>query len=416
MIPDLKALRVLEVGTAVSVPEMGAVLCNLGADVIKVESKHKLDGNRVRIRKSGSGDAANGPSGDDSFPLWHEFNGGKRSVQLNLKSEVAKDIFVNLIKQSDVFIQNFAPGWLERLGLGGKKLLEINPRLIMLFASGYGQDGPKSQQRVYAPVMTALGGQEALVGDESGEVMGAMPIAFGDFNSAFHGVLLLFSALYQREQTGQGCIIDVSQIEAVAATLGEAFVEMQITGKAPQAVGNRSDYRAPHGVYPCRGNNDQWVTLSIGDDTEWNTLKNLIRKTDAHLADELDKSHWDRAASRIADRLRIDELVSKWTGNFSRDELPEMLQRAGIRSAPVYESDEMEKDPHFMTRSFTRNVVHPHLGSIAVTSTPWMFDGATPIPRAAGPSLGEHTEAVLVSLCGLTPEKVETFKKEGHLA
>lgn len=415
MIPNFKSIRVLEIGTAVSVPAMGAVLANLGADVIKVESRHKLDGNRVRIRKGGAGNASGGLNSDESFPLWHEFNGGKRSVLLNLKSEVSRKLFIDLIKQCDLFIQNFAPGWLERLGLSAQTLLEINPRLVMVFASGYGQAGPKAQQRVYAPVMTALGGQEALIGEESGEVMGAMPIAFGDFNAGFHGVFLLFSALYQRETTDKGCVIDLSQIEAVTATLGEAIVEMQVTGKVPSPTGNRSDYRCPHGVYPC-GGADEWVTLSIGSDEEWAAFIAFVRTTDPVLASQLDAAKWRHAGGRVTDRLLVDELVAGWTRRFERAELPGRLQAAGLRSAPVYESDEMEKDDHFRARRFTHEVEHPRVGRMAVTSTPWLFEGTTPTARAAGPGLGESTEEVLTALCGLTAADVELYTKEGHLA
>lgn len=411
MVPNFQSLRVLEIGTAVSVPCMGAVLTNLGADVIKIESRQKLDGNRVRIRKGGDGNS----SDDDSFPLWHEFNAGKQSVLVNMKSEVGRDVFVKLIRQSDLFIQNFAPGWLERVGLGGQTLLEINPRLIMVFASGYGQDGPKAQQRVYAPVMTALGGQEALIGDESGEVQGGMPIAFGDFNAAFNGLLCLFSALYQRETTGKGCIIDLAQIQAVTTTLGEGFVEMQATGRVPKPTGNLSMRRVPHGIYPCRGD-DQWATLSIGSDQEWEAFVAVVAVSDSALADSLRREAWRNTAGRLGDRQEIDTLVAGWTARFDRAELPARLQAAGLRSAPVYESDEMEKDEHFQARRFTQDLDHPRIGTMAVTSTPWMFDGVTPLPRCPGPHLGEATEAVLGRLCGLAAEQVELYKKEGHLA
>ncbi len=413
MIPNFKSLRVLEIGTAVSVPCMGAVLSNLGADVIKIESRKKLDGNRVRIRKGGAGSASGGLNEDDSFPLWHEFNGGKRSVMLNLKSEVSRELFVKLIKQSDLFIQNFAPGWLERLGLGPQTLLELNPRLVMVFASGYGQDGPKAQQRVYAPVMTALGGQEALTGEESGEVQGAMPIAFGDFNAAFNGLLSLFSALYQRETTGRGCMIDLSQIEAVVSTLGEAIVEMQATGKVPVPVGNRSLYRAPHGIYPA-GGDDQWITLSIGSDPEWESLVALVRETDPALGEKWAVAAWQHTDGRLKDRTLIDALVAEWTGKFSRDELPAKLQAAGLRSAPVYESDEMEKDDHFLARRFTHDVPHPRLGVMAVTSTPWLFEGFTPAAGTPGPHLGQSSVDVLTTLGGLNEEQIGLYQKEGH--
>lgn len=412
MIPDFSSLRVLEIGTAVSVPLMAVTLRNLGADVIKIESRQKPDGNRVRVKKGASGGAP--AVADESFPLWHEFNGGKKSVLLNLKSPIGRELFLKLIAQSDVLVENFAPGWMERIELSAAKLHVVNPRLIIVSASGYGQEGPKSQQRVYAPVMTALGGQEALVGEESGEVTGAMPIAFGDFNAGYNGAFCLFAALYRREQTGRGCVIDLSQIEAVTATLGEAFVEMALTGQRPVPVGNHSPWRVPHGIFPCAGD-DRWVSLSIGSDAEWQALARLIRADDADLGARAAEAGLATLAGRLARRHEVEGLVATWTARSERTALAALLQEAGLRAAVVYESDEMENDAHYRARRFTRDVTHPRLGVIPVTSTPWLFDGVTAVSQGAGPGLGEHTHAVLGALCGLERDLIDRYLEEGHL-
>lgn len=413
MIPDFSSIRVLEIGTAVSVPLMAMTLRNLGADVIKIESRQKPDGNRVRVRKGAASNDAPAVA-DESFPLWHEFNGGKKSVLLNLKSPIGRGLFLKLIARSDLLLENFAPGWMQRIGLSADQLLDANPRLIILSASGYGQQGPKSQQRVYAPVMTALGGQEALVGEESGEVTGAMPIAFGDFNAAFNGAFCIFAALHRREETGRGCIIDLSQIEAVTASLGEAFVEMALTGRPPSPVGNHVPWRVPHGIFPCAGE-DRWISLSIGTDEEWRTLAAVAAADDAALGARLATPEWATLAGRQAQRHAIEALVASWTARHERDALPARLQAAGLRSTEVYESDEMERDAHYRARRFVQDVVHPRLGLIPVTGTPWLFDGVTPVPRGAGPGLGEHTHEVMTTLGGLDAAQVDHYLKEGHL-
>ena len=411
MIPDFSSLRVLEIGTAVSVPLMAVTLRNLGAEVIKIESRQKPDGNRVRVRK---GAAGAGAVADESFPLWHEFNGGKKSVLLNLKSATGRELFLKLVAQSDLLLENFAPGWMARIDLSIGRLHAVNPRLIVVSASGYGQEGPKAQQRVYAPVMTALGGQEALVGEESGEVTGAMPIAFGDFNAAFNGVFCLFAALCQRERTGLGCVVDLAQIEAVTATLGEAIVDMQLTGARPVPTGNHSPWRVPHGIFPCAGD-DQWVALSIGADEEWARFAALVAGDDAALGRRCADPGLTTLAGRLARRAEVEALVADWTARQERALVPARLQTAGLRAAEVYESDEMERDPHYRARQFTVDVAHPRLGAIPVTSTPWRFDGATATPRGAGPALGEHTHAVLGALCGLDAAVVDRYLEEGHL-
>lgn len=414
MKPDLSSLRVMEVATAISVPLIGEVLANLGADVLKIESLQRLDGNRVRASRKGE-TGASGMNLDESAPLWHEFNSGKRSVTLNLKTDVGRELFLQLIGKADVFIQNFAPGWLERIDLGGEKLLEVNPRLIMLLASGYGQDGPLAQQRVYAPVMTALGGQEALIGPSSGDVVGAMALAFGDFNAAHFGLPLLFGALYERETTGRGCIIDLAQVAAVTSTLGEPLIEYQLTGQLPTPVGANSPYRAPHGVFPCKGD-DAWATLSIAIDSEWSALARLVASTAPDLQEAVLDKRWQTTGARLAGSEALASLLSRWTSRFEPKELADLVQNAGLRCAPVQFPDRMERDPHFEARRFTTVVQHPRVGPLEVTSTPWLFDGDTPTPRVAGPALGEATEAVLTGLLGLTHEQVEAYAREGYLA
>lgn len=410
MFPNFPSLRVIEVGTTVSVPAVGAVLSNLGAEVIKLESRHKLDNNRVRPRKGAGGEITD----DDSFPLWHEFNPGKKSVLANLKSEIGKEVFLSLLDQSDVFLQNFAPGWLERLGLSIEQIQERNPQLIILSASGYGQTGPKASQRVYAPVMTALGGQEALVGYDNDTVQGAVVIAFGDLNAAFNGVLMLMSALYHRERSGMGCHIDLAQIQAVTTNLGEGFVEMQLTGKPPEPIGNASFSRAPHGIYPCDGD-DHWATISVRSEHEWAALQEAVRRTSPEVADELARPEWNTLQARVAGREALDAVLSEWTKTLSRQALPELLQSVGVRSAPVYESNESEHDPHLIARDFTREIPVRD-GVVKVTSTPWRIDGRTPVAREPGPKLGNCTVEVLTRLCGMSEADVERYIEEGHLA
>jgi crotonobetainyl-CoA:carnitine CoA-transferase CaiB-like acyl-CoA transferase len=414
MKPDLASLRVIEVATGISVPLMGVFLANLGAEVIKIESRRRLDGNRVRLPAKGAA-SKDGLNEDESAPLWHDFNAGKESVTLNIRTDAGREVFLKLIRHADIFTQNFAPGWLERAGMSGALLQELNPRLIMLFGSSYGQDGPLAQQRVYAPVMTALGGQEALIGLSDGEVVGAMPLAYGDFNATHHGLPLIFSALYARELTGRGCIIDLSQVEAVTATLGEAIVEYQVTGTVPTPQGATSPFRAPHGVFPCSGE-DRWATISVATDGEWARLADLIAGTADDMKSVVLDPRWETAAARLANADELAHLLSDWTRRFDRMELATLVQGAGLRSAPLYEPDEMEHDPQYRARDFTTTVTHPRVGPLELTSTAWLYDGEVATPHAPGPGLGESTEAVLKDMANLTSDEIASLEKEGHLA
>jgi crotonobetainyl-CoA:carnitine CoA-transferase CaiB-like acyl-CoA transferase len=407
---NLDHLRVLEIGTAISVPLMGAVLRNLGAQVIKVESRYKLDGNRVRVPKRTGGEAG---KMDESFPLIHEFNAGKHSVTLNLKTEPGRELFLQMIAQSDVFIQNFAPGWLDRLGLNPQRLLGVNPRLIMLYASGYGQQGPKNQTRVYAPVMTALGGLESLVGEENGEILGLLSTAAGDFNSSSYGVLALLSALFQRETTGAGCLIDLSQVEAVVSMLGEPLAEFQLAGMRPGPSGNTSRVYSPYGNYPCRGP-DEWACIAVRTDAEWARLVSFIAQDDAATAERLAIPGWETAAGRVAEHARLDRIVGTWTRERDRSGLARHLQDAGVSCVPVMEPEEVDKSDFFWARSVGQQVDDPVAGSMTLTSTPaWHVDGEVPRIRRAAERLGSSNQRVFRDLLGLSAAQFTTYESEG---
>ena len=406
---DLSKYRVLEIGTAVSMPLCAAVLGNLGAQVIKLESKQKLDGNRVRIPNK----EASGPLGTmETFPLLHDLNPGKKSVTVNLKTPEGKKIFLDLIRTSDIFIQNFAPGWLERLDLTPETLAAINPRLIMMYASGYGQHGPLSPTRVYATIMSAVGGLEGLVGHVDGDVAGLVATAFGDPNSGYFGVLEVLSALYARERTGKGCMIDLSQIESISTILGEGFVEWQATGKVPAPVGNTSRWLAPHGIYPCAGK-DRWAALSVATEEEWKSLCSEIA------ADGLNwqcDSRYGTAEGRIADAGELERLIAEWTRGQDNRALAARLQACKVRCTPVLSVEELETDEHTVARQFLQQAEHPGLGMMSITSTPWMFDGERPKVRGAGPLLGSANEEILCGLLGISREMVARYEAEGILA
>jgi len=406
---NLSKYRVIEIGTAVSMPLCSAVLGNLGAEVIKIESKQKLDGNRIRIPKKD----ASGPLGTmETFPLLHDLNPGKKSVTINLKSPDGRRIFIDLLKDADIFIQNFAPGWLQRIDLGPDVLAGINPRLIMMFASGYGQSGPLSPTRVYATIMSGIGGLEGLVGEENGDVAGLVATAFGDPNSAYFGVLEVLSALYARERSGKGCLIDLSQIEAIATVLGEGIIEWQATGNVPGPVGNSSRWLAPHGIYPCAGD-DRWVAISVANEDEWGALKRTMAADGCAWPAE---ERFTDMPHRLRHRKELDDLVSGWTIGQNDRLLSERLQAEGVRCSPVLTIDELETDAHTVARGFLQQVDHPMLGPMQITSTPWLFDGVRPKVNGVGPMLGSSNREVLGGLLGLSEAEIARYEQEGILA
>lgn len=409
MFAPLHGVRVVEVATGVAVPLAGAVFANLGAEVIKVESRHKPDINRARIKSRNPG--LEGAEGEDFF-LLHECNPGKKSVTLNLKSDEGKRCFCDIVASSDVFIQNYAPGWLERLGLSVEMFRGLNPSLIVLSGSSYGQAGPRKDQRAYAPIMTALGGAEGLVGYDDGEVTGMLATAYADFNAAYYGAFLSLAALYSRERHGEGCAIDLSFIECVVASIGEAIVEWQATGDVPGPRGNRSPSRAPHGVYPCRGE-DRWVALTVRSDEEWARLARVLGEHGAGgwAAD----GRWSAAHARLAGSGELDSMIAAWTALRGDEEVAELLQAAGLVAAPVLAMEDLGHDPHFVSRRLVQQAEHPVLGAVDISSMPWRFDGDVLPVRSAAPLLGSSTGEVLCALAGVSADQLRELEELGAL-
>lgn len=405
----LTGLRVIEVGTAVSIPLVGAVLANLGAEVLKVESRQRLDINRARVPRTAA--AGRDPAAEaESFPLLHELNPGKKSVTLNLKNPAGLELFGRLLAGSDVFIENYAPGWLARLGLPWADLLTRYPRLIALAASAYGEEGPLCQQRAYAPIMTGLAGLEGLIGYQDGATVGMMATALSDPNAAYFGVLAVFAALLDRQRTGLGCLIDLSQTEAAACLVGTAMAEYQLTGVEPGPRGNDRPGREPHDFLPCAGE-DSWVALSVGGDEQWRAVAG-VAGPQAGLADP----RFATAAGRREHRDAVRAALAAWTRTRKAAEIVAALQGAGVACAPVLGVEEMESSPMLRARKLTTRVDHPLLGEMEVTGTPWHVDGEVPEPRGAGPVLAADTRQVMADVLGLDDGDFAAYQAQGAFA
>ncbi|KAA9164444.1 CoA transferase [Amycolatopsis acidicola] len=344
----LRGLRVVEVTTGVAAPLIGRVLAELGAEVVKVESRAKIDVNRARLPRP---DDPEGFPADEAFQLLHEANADKKSVTLNLKTAEGKELFRKLLSDADLFIENFAPGWLERLGMPVATLLEEFPRLIIVSASGYGQTGPLRTQRAYAPVMTSLAGIEGLIGYSDGEVVGCSALALADLNCTFNGVFLALAALYGRRKTGRGQHADISQTEACVSLIGEAFVEQQLDGAVPRPRGNQGPEDEP------------WSVLPTADEDEWVAA----------------------GAEIPAPAERPD-----------RETLLGRLRERGLECAPVLSPAAVAADERFAERGFLQRVAHPHplIGELTITSVPWQLDGVVPKVGAPAPCLGQDNEEV----------------------
>lgn len=405
----LSGLRVLDLGWVWSAPQVGSILAQLGAEVIKVEHRARPDNSRLSGVIIRNGERIEGQTTDMS-PMFHQINKGKLGITLNLKEPAGVDLLKRLAKTSDVVLENMSAGSVERSGIGYDALSATNPRLVMLAMSGAGQFGPLSDMRTYAPTMSSFVGLESLVGYPGEAPTGALNFAIGDPNAAVHGLVALFAALARREASGKGCYIDLSQTEALFATLAPYVLQAQLEGRQPPTAGNAHPAMAPHGIYPAAGD-DRWLSLAVRDDHDWAALSALA--ADQDWARE---PRYSEAAGRIAHRESLDELLAAWTATHDRDRLVTELRAAGVPAAPVNDIDELWADRQIAARKMEDRVDLPGLGPEVLFRAPWNISGIDIAMGTRGPVVGEHNEHVLRGILGLSAEEYERLTANGVIS
>lgn len=401
----LAGLRVLDLGWVWSAPQIGSILAQLGADVIKVEHSKRLDNARMSGPVIRDGQKVDGVTTEMS-PMFHQINKGKRGITLNTKLPDGVALARRLAACCDVVLENMSAGTMERTGLGYADLSPLNPGLIMVAMSGAGQFGPLADMRTYAPAMSSFAGLEALVGYPGEAPVGALNFAIGDPNAAAHGLVALFAALTRRQTTGTGCYIDLSQTEALLATLMPYLLAAQQKGRQPAPMGNAHPTMAPHGIYPAAGD-DRWLSIVVQTDTQWQALAALIGAAWAG------EARFASTAGRVAVGVELDRLVSAWSAVQDRDALVAHLRDAGIAASPVHDIAGFWTDAQFAARGMQEPAELPGLGTEALYRAPWLFSDFQPAGDGRGPMLGEHNAAVLKGVLGLSDAEFDRLTTEG---
>ncbi len=402
----LAGLRVLDLGWVWAAPQVGSILAQLGAEVIKVEHRARPDNSRLSGVIIRNGQRVEGDTIDMS-PMFHQINKGKLGITLNLKEPAGVDLLKQLAKSCDVVLENMSAGSVERSGIGYDALSAINPGLVMLAMSGAGQFGPLADMRTYAPTMSSFAGLESLVGYRGELPTGALNFAIGDPNAAAHGLVALFAALARRETCGRGCYIDLSQTEALFATLAPYALEAQVEGQQPAALGNAHPAMAPHGIYPTAGD-DKWLSIAVRDDDDWFALSRVVG--DQPWAGDAQNSSLD---GRFAGREALDAGLAAWTSTQDRDALVTRLRTAGVPASPVNDIDGLWNSRQFAARGLSDTVTLPGLGSEILFRAPWNIGGHPIATGSRGPVVGEHNERVLRGMLGLSAEDFDRLTAEG---
>ncbi len=404
----LAGLRVLDFGWVWSAPQTGSILAQLGAEVIKVEHGKRLDNARMSGTVIRDGHKVEGDSTAMS-PMFHQINKNKLGITLNTKLPEGVALARRLAAVSDVVLENMSAGSIDRTGLGYAELSALNPRLVMVAMTGAGQFGPLADMRTYAPAMSSFAGMESLVGYAGEGPVGALNFAVGDPNAAVHGLVALFAALARRDVTGTGCYIDLSQTEALLATLAPYMLQAQAEGRQPAPAGNAHPTIAPHGIYRTAAGEDRWLSLAAQDDAQWTALAAMVGGAAAD-------GRFSAAPGRIAARAELDRLIEAWTAGQDRDALVSRLRQAGIAAAPVQDIGAMWSDGQLAARGMKGSAELPGLGREELFRAPWLFSDFTPERDGRGPLLGEHNAMVLKGLLGLSDAEFDGLVADGVIA
>ena len=382
----LEGVRVVEFCWVLAGPLAGQMLADLGADVIKVEHPHRPDIQRAMFPFLGEPS----PNNSVSFNTLHR---GKRAVAVDMGTEAGAEAVRDLVAVSDVVIENLSPRVLAGFGLGYEELKQARPDLVMASMTAAGHTGPLANMIGYGPSTGALAGFEGLVGYPGGPPLGAQQITYGDPVVASFTASAIAAALHRRRRTGQGVHIDVSQIEVTVATMGHQVLEYGVAGALPERGGNRHPRMAPHGCYPCAGD-DEWASIAAGSDDEWRALAGVIGEPWAA------ESRFATLASRKGEEDELDRLIGEWTRSRSKYEVAAVLQAAGVAALPTLNTLDLPADPHLQARGVYPAGGHAHLPEAGFARGAWNLKGTPPSVETRAPFAAEHNGAVFTDLLG----------------
>lgn len=390
----LDGLTVIDLGQVYQGPYATYLMAKAGAKVIKIEP---LAGEPVRQR-----DSVSRGSGAPFAML----NGHKQCITLDLKAAKGKEILKRLVKGADVLLENYAPGVMDRLGIGWSVLHELNPRLIYASGSGYGLSGPDKDNLAMDVTVQAVSGLMSVTGFPDSPPVKAGP-ALVDFMSGIHLYAGVMTALYERGITGVGRLVEVAMQEAVFPALASNLAYMYDIGRAPPRTGNRHGglSAAPYNVYPA---SDGYIAIIATNDKHWANLLQAIGQTE--LAD--DPRFRDKVA-RVRNMDQTDQLIADWSSKITREEACAALARFKVPSAPVRDLEEVCNDRHMHARGMLEWIDHPQFGRIVIPDSPIRIHGADRLPAAVSSRLGANTDEVLSAMLDMSEPEIATLRTEG---
>ncbi|HYZ24429.1 MAG TPA: formyl-CoA transferase [Rhodopila sp.] len=392
----LQGIRVIDMTHNQAGPACAQILGFLGADVIKLEEPKGGDVARINMRDR--------PDSDSLFFLI--LNANKRSLTLNLKTEEGKALFRKVIAESDVLLENFGPGALDRLGLGYKALSEINPRLIYATIKGFGTYGPYSGYKSFEPIAQAMGGAMAVTGFPENPPTYVFP-AIGDSGTGMHMAIGILAALQQRHHTGKGQHVEVSMQDAVVNLIRVSLRDHQRFGHPPPRTGNQLGRSVPGTTYPCAPGGPNDYVYIFAQPQMWKPFLGAIGRPE--LADD---PRFATPEARWENRAALNAIVEDWTRSRTKHEVMRILGEAGVPSGACQDTGEVLSDPHLREREMIVEIDYPTRGTYQTVGCPIkLSDSPAAITRP--PLLGEHTAELLSALCGIGRDELGRLKETG---
>ncbi|MBM4444116.1 MAG: CoA transferase [Chloroflexi bacterium] len=393
----LEGIRVISFGTGAVIPEWGKALGELGADVIKIESRENPDFVRTI-----------GPD-MNNIHGFNESNRSQRSFGVNLKKEKGKELVRRLIKTADIVGENFRGGAVRSLGFDYEDVRKTKPDIIYISSQGFGQGTPYTNYQAYGPMLAAASGVLSLWAQPTDPYPVGANVPLPDHMASKQAVFAVLVALDYRRRTGKGQFIDLCQVEVAACIIGEYYLDYSINHRVAAKVGNRNPFAAPYNAYRCRGQ-DQWCVISVLTNDEWMRFCDAVGNPD-----------WTRDP-RFADtvsRLRnvddLDKLVETWTIEHEPREVMNTLQAAGVAAGMAQRAADTIDDPHTKETKALVELDHPVAGRRLYTNVPYRLSNATLPPSRRAPLLGEHTDEICRELLGMSPEEIRKLTEEGVL-
>lgn len=389
----LKGLKVIDLTQVLSGPFATMWLATMGAEVIKIENPKSPDVTR------GYAPIKNGVSA--YFPT---VNHNKKCITLNLKAPEGKALLKALVQDADVLVENFRPGVMDRLGVGYEALRAINPRLIYASISGYGTYGPYKDRPGYDVIAQGMSGLMHLTGQADAPPT-RVGSSIGDTVAGMNAVIAILAALYSREQTGKGQMVETSLVDGLISLSTQDYIRYFVGGEVPCRMGNIYKSWAPYGTYRA---SDGYYNLGVGTDTHFRLFAAAIGHPE--MADDpAFATHPDRVANREA----MDSIIDRWAADKTVAQICDIMVQAGVPAAPVNSIAEVSKDPHIAgAREMFPTLQQEGLGHMQVTNIPVRFSESGLVPLQSASTLGGDNEEILTAL-GKTPQQIEALRQQG---